>query len=109
MIRKYRISVHIAKKQAILADLLAFLRNYLRNHDPQYHKVVKACQEAIQSLKSTLKSDISALLDTSIAARDEHIVASLRFMFWQGLHQNEACLRDPIQKKFLDRDFEDIC
>lgn len=91
------------------ADLLDALRNHLRSHDLEYPKVEKACQGAIQSLKTTLKPDISALLDTYIAAQDERITASLRFLFWQGLHQNESCFRDPIQKNFLALDFEDIC
>lgn len=83
-------------------DLLEVLRNHLRSHDPEYPKVEKACQEAVQILKTVLMPDISALLDTCIAAQDTRFTASLRFLFWQGLHQNEACFRDPIQKKFLD-------
>ena len=89
--------------------LLAFLRNHLRTHDPEYTAVEKSCQEAIQSLKSTLKPDCSPLLDAYIAAEDARISTCLRFLFWKGLHQNEACFRDLIQKKFLDLDFEDIC
>lgn len=90
-------------------DLLAFLRNYLRTHDPEYAETEKSCQEAIQSLKSALKPDNSPLLDAYIAAEDARISACLRILFWNGLHQNEACFRDPLQKHFLDLDFEDIC
>lgn len=90
-------------------NLLEVLRNHLRSHDPEYPEVAKACQEAVQSLRATLKPDISALMGTYIAAQDARITATLLFLFWQGLHQNEACFRDPIQKKFLDLDFEDIC
>lgn len=53
--------------------LLAFLRNHLRTHDPEYPEVEKACQEAIQSLKTTLKPDTSPLLDAYIAAEDARI------------------------------------
>ena len=90
-------------------DLLEVLRNHLRSHDPEYQEAEKACQEAVQSLKTVLEPDISALMGTYIAAQDARITACLRFLFWQGMHQNEACFRDPIQKKFLDLDFEDIC
>ena len=90
-------------------DLLRYLRNYLRSHDPEYSEAEKSCQKAVQSLKSTLKPDISPMLDAYIAAEDARISACLRILFWKGLHQNEACFRDPIQKKFLDLDFEDIC
>ena len=91
------------------AELLTFLRNYLRAHDREYAETVKSCQQAIQSLKTALKPDTSPLLDAYIAAEDARISACLRILFWKGLHQNEACFRDPIQKKFLDLDFEDIC
>ena len=90
------------------ANLLHFLRNYLRSHDPEYAEAEKSCQESILSLKSALKPDSSPLLDAYIAAEDARISTCLRILFWKGLHQNEACFRDPIQKKFLDLDFEDI-
>ena len=91
------------------ANLLRFLRNYLRSHDPEYAEAEKSCQKSILSLKSALKSDSSPLLDAYISAEDTRISACLQILFWNGLHQNEACFRDPIQKEFLDLDFEDIC
>lgn len=90
-------------------DLLALLRNHLRTHDTEYPEVEKAYQEAVQSLKTALKPDTIPLLDVYITAQDDRITACLRFLFWQGLHLNEACFRDPIQKHFLNQDFEDIC
>ena len=91
------------------AEPLTFLRNYLRTHDREYAETVKSCQQAIQSLKTALKPDISPRFDAYIAAEDTRISACLRILFWKGLHQNEACFRDPIQKNFLKLDFEGIC
>lgn len=91
------------------AEVMEFLRSNLRRIDPEYAEVEKACLEAVQNLKTTLKPDTLPLLDAYIKAEDERIAACLRFLFWQGLHLNEACFRDPVQRKFLDLDFEDIC
>lgn len=90
-------------------DLLEALRIHLRTHDTEYAGVENACQEAVQSLKNALKPDTSLPLDAYLAAEEMRITACLRFLFWQGLHLNEACFRDPIQQRFLDLDFEDIC
>lgn len=90
------------------AEVMEFLRSNLRRIDPEYADVEKVCLEAVQNQQTTLKPDTLPLLNAYIKAEDERIAACLRFLFWHGLHLNEACFRDPVQRKFLDLDFEDI-
>lgn len=91
------------------ADTMESLRMNLRRIDPEYAAEKNAFQSGVQSLKTILKSDSIPYVDALLAAQEDRIAACLLYLFWQGLHQNECCFRDPANKRFLELDFEDIC
>lgn len=90
-------------------EVMDLLRINLHRLDPDYADEENAFHGAVRSLKNELKPDSSTLVDDYISAEEDRMAACLIYLFWQGLHQNEACFRDPVQRKFLALDFEGIC
>lgn len=88
--------------------ILERMRKILRRMDSEYPQVEDRYHEGIRDLKESLSPEGQSSLDKIIDLENERMAADFLFLSSKGYNQNLACFQDPMQRKFLDLDFEDI-
>ena len=84
------------------------LREMLREIDLQYPEEEQRYQEGLIKFKAVIDEEKLALLEAEIAAEERRIASNMVYLVWRGLQQNLACHQNPVAKKFIELDYEDI-
>ena len=84
------------------------MKKYLQEHDPAYENEAHALRFGISMLKEALTPEQASIVDTLICAQDQRMAANLIYLIWNGIHQNLSCFHNPVNKLFLETDFEDF-
>ncbi len=88
--------------------VMAELRQLLLEVDPSFCKEEAAYQEAVSHMLAVLPPERKALAQDLLEKQEEAVTGHMVFLAWEGLLQNLSCFHNPISKKFLDLDYEDI-
>ena len=89
--------------KAIMEEVRAILTEI----DPDFVREERF-QEDMKRFKDVLDETKRTMLAEVVAAEEKRIAANLVFLVWRGLQQNLLCYRNPIEKWFVDLDYEDI-
>lgn len=95
---------HLTDPSAILDHTKALLREL----DPEYPAEETAFQTGLQALRHQAGGEHTACIDDLVAAQDQRLAGGLVFLAWLGLELNISCFRNPVNKLFLNADYEDI-
>lgn len=90
--------------QAIMAEV----RTILTEIDPNYVREEEQFQEGLRRFEDVLNETKRAMLAEMVAVEEKRMAANLVYLVWRGLQQNLLCYRNPIDKRFIDLDYEDI-
>lgn len=88
--------------------MLAAMKATLRQIDPQYSKEEAAFFDGIEALRAGLPSDHPVSLDAYLEEENRDMAESLLHLFWKGVKQNYDCFVNPVNKMFLQMDYEDF-
>ena len=94
-----------------LLDPLAMLnamKETLRQIDPQYADEEAAFHVGIQALRNALLTDPPVSLEAYLEEEERDMAECLLHLFWKGVKQNYDCFVNPVNKLFLQMDYEDI-
>lgn len=90
--------------QAIMEEVCTILTEI----DPNYAKEEKQFREGLTRFKDALDETKQKMLEEVVAAEDKRMATSMIYLVWKGLQQNLLCYRNPIEKRFIELDYEDI-
>ena len=88
--------------------MLAAMKETLRQIDPQYSKEEAAFFDGIEALRAGLPSDHPVSLDAYLEEEERDMAECLLHLFWKGVKQNYDCFVNPVNKMFLQMDYEDF-
>jgi len=88
--------------------MLAAMKETLRQIDPQYSKEEAAFFDGIEALRAGLPSDHPVSLDAYLEEEERDMAECLLHLFWKGVKQNYDCFINPVNKLFLQMDYEDF-
>lgn len=88
--------------------MLAAMKATLRQIDPQYSKEEAAFFDGIEALRAGLPSDHPVSLDAYLEEEERDMAECLLHLFWKGVKQNYDCFINPVNKMFLQMDYEDF-
>ena len=88
--------------------MLAAMKETLRQIDPQYSKEEAAFFDGIEALRTGLPSDHPVSLDAYLEEEERDMAECLLHLFWKGVKQNYDCFVNPVNKMFLQMDYEDF-
>lgn len=88
--------------------MLAAMKETLRQIDPKYSEEEAAFLDVIQALRERLSSDHPVSLDAYLEEEDRDMAECLLHLFWKGVKQNYDCFVNPVNKMFLQMDYEDF-
>lgn len=88
--------------------MLAAMKETLRQIDPQYSTEEAAFLAGIEALRESLPSDHPVSLDAYLEEENRDMAECLLHLFWKGVKQNYDCFVNPVNKMFLQMDFEDF-
>ena len=98
----------IMRKLTAPETIMEAMRESLQQIDPQYEKEHQSFQEGIRLLRDTLGDNHAVSLDTFLAEEERSMAESLLYLFWKGVKQNYDCFANPVNKLFMQLDYEDI-
>lgn len=84
------------------------MRKMLRKLDPEFVAVEKGFHKGVQALKKTMNAEGRASVDHFLKLENGRMATNFLFLTSKGYNQNLACFKDPMQRGFLNLDFEDI-
>lgn len=90
---------HLTDTRTTLDTIREMLRQTDRGHAAEEH----CFAEGIRAIRDAQGADLA---DKLLQALEDQLAAKLLFLFWNGIHLNAACFRDPAKKDFLHLDFE---
>lgn len=88
--------------------ILTAMKETFRQIDPKYSEEEAAFLDGIQALRERLSSDHPVSLDAYLEEEERDIAECLLHLFWKGVKQNYDCFVNPVNKLFLQMDYEDI-
>lgn len=88
--------------------MLAAMKETLRQIDPQYSTEESAFLAGIEALRAGLPSDHPVSLDAYLEEEERDMAECLLHLFWKGVKQNYDCFINPVNKMFLQMDYEDF-
>ena len=88
--------------------MLAAMKETLRQIDPQYSKEESAFFDGIEALRTRVPSDHPVSLDAYLEEEERDMAECLLHLFWKGVKQNYDCFVNPVNKMFLQMDYEDF-
>lgn len=88
--------------------MLAAMKETLRQIDPKYYEEETAFLDGIQALREELPSDHPVSLDAYLEEEEWDMAECLLHLFWKGVKQNYDCFVNPVNKLFLQQDYEDF-
>ena len=88
--------------------MLAAMKETLRQIDPQYSTEESAFLAGIEALRESLPSDHPVSLDAYLEEENRDMAECLLHLFWKGVKQNYDCFVNPVNKMFLQMDYEDF-
>lgn len=88
--------------------LLGAMKETLRQIDPQYADEEATFLAGIQALRNALPADHPVSLDTYLEEEEQDMSECLLYLFWKGVKQNYDCFVNPVNKMFLQMDYEDF-
>lgn len=88
--------------------MLGAMKETLRQIDPQYADVETAFLTGIQALRNALPADHPISLDAYLKEEEQDMAECLLYLFWKGVKQNYDCFVNPVNKMFLQMDYEDF-
>lgn len=88
--------------------MLAAMKETLRQIDPQYTDEETAFLDGVQALRNVLPSDHPISLDAYLEEEESAMAECLLYLFWKGVKQNYDCFTNPVNKMFLQMDYEDF-
>ena len=88
--------------------MLAAMKETLRQIDPQYSKEESAFFDGIEALRAGVPSDHPVSLDAYLEEEERDMAECLLHLFWKGVKQNYDCFVNPVNKMFLQMDYEDF-
>ena len=89
-------------------SILSAMKETLRTIDPQYPAEEDAYLHGIDALRHALPENHPIALDDVLDGDDRNMGANLLFIFWRGVKQNYDCFQNPVNKLFLQMDYEDF-
>lgn len=90
------------------AVFYSMMKDTLRHIHPQYALEEKAFTNGIDILKASLSENQLGLLDAYLDENERELSESLFYLFWKGVKQNLDCYSNPVNRGFLQMDFEDF-
>lgn len=84
------------------------MRKILKKLDSEFASVEDRYYEGIRALKDTMDSEGQASVDHFLELENGRMATNFLFLTSKGYNQNLACFKDPMQRGFLNLDFEDI-
>lgn len=72
--------------------------------DPNYGEEIETYHECLQALTRATPS-----AEEYILALRQELASDLRYALWLGFNWNLECFRNPVNKLFLDPNFEELC
>ena len=88
--------------------MLAAMKETLRQIDPQYSTEEAAFLAGIEALRAGVPSDHPVSLDAYLEEEERDMAECLLHLFWKGVKQNYDCFVNPVNKMFLQMDYEDF-
>ena len=88
--------------------MLKAMKETLRQIDPQYADEEAAFHAGVQALRNELPADHPVSLDAYLEEEERDMAECLLHLFWKGVKQNYDCFANPVNKLFLQMDYEDI-
>lgn len=88
--------------------MLAAMKETLRKIDPQFSREEAAFLDGIEALQSELPYDHPVSLDAYLEEEERDLAECLLHLFWKGVKQNYDCFINPVNKMFLQMDYEDF-
>lgn len=88
--------------------MLAAMKETLRQIDPTYSEEEAAFLDGIKALREDLPSDHPVSLDAYLEEEERDMAECLLHLFWKGVKQNYDCFVNPVNKMFLQMDYEDF-
>ena len=88
--------------------LLSAVKETLRTIDPQYQAEEDSYLHGLDALRHALPENHPTALDAVVDEDDRSLGANLLFLFWRGVQQNYDCFQNPVNKLFLQMDYEDF-
>lgn len=94
----------LTNTQAIMEEV----RTILTEIDPNYIREEKQFREGLTRFKGALDEAKQKMLEEAVATEEKRMAANVIYLVWKGLQQNLLCYRNPIEKRFIELDYEDI-
>ena len=88
--------------------ILSAVKETLRTIDPQYQAEEDSYLHGLDTLRHALPENHPIALDAVVDEDDRSLGANLLFLFWRGVQQNYDCFQNPVNKLFLQMDYEDF-
>ena len=88
--------------------LLSAVKETLRTIDSQYQAEEDSYLHGLDALRHALPENHPIALDDVLDEDDRNMGANLLFLFWRGVQQNYDCFQNPVNKLFLQMDYEDF-
>lgn len=88
--------------------MMEAVRTELKKYDPEYDSEAAAFEAAVKILREIAGEALGSEVNAALAGEERTMGERLMFLFWKGVEQNLACFRDPKEKQFLARDYEEI-
>ena len=88
--------------------MLAAMKETLCQIDPQYSTEEAAFLSGIEALRAGVPSDHPVSLDAYLEEEERDMAECLLHLFWKGVRQNYDCFVNPVNKMFLQMDYEDF-
>ena len=89
-------------------SILSAMKETLRTIDPQYQAEEDSYLHGLDALRHALPENHPIALDAVVDEDDRILGANLLFLFWRGVKQNYDCFQNPVNKLFLQMDYEDF-
>lgn len=84
------------------------MRKILQKLDPGFVVLEEGFRNGVQALKDTMDAAGQTSVDRFLELEDGRMANNFLFLTSKGYNQNLACFKDPMQRGFLNLDFEDI-
>ena len=88
--------------------MFSAMKKTLRQIDPKYSEEEAAFLAGIHVLRAALPSDYPVSLDEYLEEEERDMAECLLHLFWKGVKQNYDCFINPVNKMFLQMDYEDF-